>query len=67
MATTRPRTAEDIRREISHEREQLVRAVAQLRTEATIVKSKLPKIAAGIAAGLVAVALIRVALRRKRD
>ena len=67
MAATEDRTPEDIRRDIEHEREQLVQAVAALRTEATSFKAKLPKIAAGVVATIVAYKLIRVALRRNGD
>jgi hypothetical protein len=64
MATTQNRTTDDVRRDIEYEREQLVLAVDQLRSEATSFKRKLPKIAAGIVATIVAYKLTRVALRR---
>jgi hypothetical protein len=66
MATTQNRTTEDVRREIEHEREQLVLAVDQLRSEATSFKRKLPKIAAGVVAAVVAYRVGKYLLTRNR-
>ena len=53
------RSAEDVRRDIAREREQLVRAVEELRSEATSMKAKLPKIAGAALAGIAALKLLR--------
>ncbi|HEY3921127.1 MAG TPA: hypothetical protein VGL76_03340 [Gaiellaceae bacterium] len=60
----RSRTTEDVRRDIAREREQLVRAVAELRSEATSVKAKLPKIAGAAVASIAALKLVRRRFRR---
>lgn len=63
----RQRSAEDVRREIEREREQLVRAVTHLRSdirEATNVKPLLRKVAIGAAAFAVAYAALKIARRR---
>ena len=67
MATTRNRTADDVRRDIEHERELLVRAVEQLRSEATSFKAKLPRIAAGIVAAVVTYKVGKYLLTRNRS
>ena len=67
MATTQNRTTDDVRRDIEYEREQLVLAVDQLRSEATSFKRKLPKIAAGVVAAVVAYKVGKYLLLRNRD
>jgi hypothetical protein len=58
--TAKSRTQDDVRREIEHEREQLVTAVEQLRS-ATNVKPLLRK----VALGAVAAGALRAIVRRR--
>jgi Protein of unknown function (DUF3618) len=62
MATTR--TPEDIRRDIEREREQLVRAVSNLRSDVANVKPMLRKVAIGTGA-LIAAGIAFKLLRRR--
>lgn len=67
MATMRDRTPDDVRSDIEREREQLVRAVAHLRSDlhqAANVKPLLRKAAIGVAAFTVAVVAVKIARRR---
>jgi hypothetical protein len=64
MATTRSRTQEDVRRDIEREREQLVRAVSNLRNDVANVKPLLRK--AAIGAGVLVAATIAFKLVRSR-
>jgi hypothetical protein len=66
MATMRDRTMEDVRADIEREREQLVRAVANLRVDlhqVTNVRPLLRKVAIG--AGAVAAVVVTVKLIRR--
>jgi hypothetical protein len=61
------RGTEDVRREISAERQQLVDAVTDLRAEARSAARKLPAIAGGaLAAGVALAAVVAAAKRRHR-
>jgi hypothetical protein len=64
MATTRNRTPEDVRRDIEREREQLVRAVSNLRSDVANVKPMLRKVAIGTGA-LIAAGIAFKLLRRR--
>jgi hypothetical protein len=66
MATTRDRTAEDVRRDIEREREQLVRAVSNLRSDVANVKPMLRKAAIG-AGALIAVGIAFKLLRSRKS
>jgi hypothetical protein len=60
----RSRNTEDVRRDIAREREQLVQAVEELRSEATSVRARLPKIAGAALASIAALKLVRRRFRR---
>ena len=64
MATTRDRTPDDVRRDIEREREQLVRAVSDLRSDVANVKPMLRKVAIGTGA-LIAAGIAFKLLRRR--
>ena len=64
MATIRSRTTEDVRRDIEREREQLVRAVSNLRSDVANVKPMLRKAAIG-AGALIAAGIAFKLLRRR--
>jgi hypothetical protein len=67
MATMRDRTPADVRSDIEREREELVRAVAHLRSDlhrAANVKPLLRKAAIGAAAFTVAVLALKIVRRR---
>jgi Protein of unknown function (DUF3618) len=67
MATTRDRTPDDVRRDIEREREQLVRAVSDLRSDVANVKPLLKKVAIGAGALIAARIAVKLILdRRKR-
>jgi hypothetical protein len=61
------RGSEEVRQEISAERQQLVDAVSDLRTDVRSVARKLPRIAAGALAAGVALAAVVAAAKRRRD
>jgi hypothetical protein len=61
------RGSEDVRREISAERQQLVDAVSDLRTDVRSAARKLPLIAGGAVAAGVALAAVVAAAKRRRD
>ena len=62
------RASEDVRRDISAERQQLVDAVTDLRTDVRSAARKLPAIAGGaLAAGLALGAIVAAAKRRRDD
>ena len=67
MATTRNRTPEDVRRDIEREREQLVRAVANLRGDlhqAANIKPLLRKAAIGASVLVGTIVVLKLARRR---
>jgi Protein of unknown function (DUF3618) len=64
MATTR--TPEDVRRDIEREREQLVRAVSNLRSDVANVKPMLRKVAIGTGALIAAGIAFKLLRRRER-
>jgi hypothetical protein len=66
MATTRNRTPDDVRRDIEREREQLVRAVSDLRSDVANVKPLLKKVAIGAGALIVTRIAVKLLLRRRR-
>jgi Protein of unknown function (DUF3618) len=66
MATTRNRTPDDVRRDIEREREQLVRAVSNLRSDVANVKPLLKKVAIGAAALIATRVAVKLILRRRR-
>ena len=66
MATTRNRTPDDVRRDIEREREQLVRAVSDLRSDVANVKPLLKKVAIGAGALIAARIALKLVLRRRR-
>jgi hypothetical protein len=59
-----PRTVEDVRREIETEREDLSVAVGDLREEGAKLKSKLPVVAGGALASVVALKTLKRLIRR---
>ena len=61
------RGSEEVRREISDERQQLVDAVSDLRTDVRSAARKLPMIAGGALAAGVALAAVVAAAKRRRD
>jgi len=61
------RGSEEVRREISAERQQLVDAVSDLRSDVRSVARKLPRIAGGALAAGVALAAVVAAAKRRRD
>ena len=61
------RGSEEVRREISAERQQLVDAVSDLRTDVRSAARKLPMIAGGALAAGVALAAVVAAAKRRRD
>ncbi|MGH3037222.1 MAG: hypothetical protein ACRDMU_08565 [Gaiellaceae bacterium] len=62
------RGTQDVRREISAERQQLVDAVADLRTDVRSVARRIPAIAGGaLAAGLALAAVVAAAKRHRAD
>jgi len=66
MATTRNRTPDDVRRDIEREREQLVRAVSNLRSDVANVKPLLKKVAIGAGALIATRLAVKLLLRRRR-
>jgi hypothetical protein len=66
MATTRNRTPDDVRRDIERERQQLVRAVSDLRSDVANVKPLLKKVAIGAGALIAARIALKLVLRRRR-
>jgi hypothetical protein len=66
MATTRNRTPDDVRRDIEREREQLVRAVSDLRSDVANVKPLLKKVAIGAGALIATRIAVKLLLRRRR-
>ena len=65
MATTRNRTTDDVRRDIEREREQLVRAVSDLRSDVANVKPLLKKVAIGAGALIAARIAVKLLLRSR--
>ena len=62
------RGSEEVRRDISAERQQLVDAVTELRADVRSATRKLPAIAGGaLAAGLALAAVVAAAKRRRDD
>jgi hypothetical protein len=61
------RGTDEVRREISTERQQLVDAVSDLRTDVRSAARKLPLIAGGALAAGVALAAVVAAAKRHRD
>jgi len=62
------RGTEDVRRDITAERQQLVDAVADLRTDVRSVARKIPAIAGGaLAAGVALAAVVAAAKRHRND
>jgi hypothetical protein len=66
MATMRERTIADVRRDIEREREELVRAVAHLRSDVANVKPVLRKVAIGAAAVTAAIVVVKLVRSRRR-
>jgi uncharacterized protein DUF3618 len=66
MATTQNRTPDDVRRDIEREREQLVRAVSNLRSDVANVKPLLKKVAIGAGALIATRIAVKLLLRRRR-
>ena len=63
----RPRTPDDVRGEIERERDELVRAVENLRVEATSFQAKVLRIAAVVAIAVIVLKLIRRRAARRRN
>jgi len=63
----RPRTPDDVRGDIEREREELVRAVENLRVEATSFQAKVLRIAAVVAVAVIVLKLIRRRAARRRN
>ena len=61
------RGSEEVRRDISAERQQLVDAVTDLRTDVRSVARKIPAVAGGALAAGVALAAVVAAAKRLRD
>jgi hypothetical protein len=60
------RSQEDVRRDIEREREQLVVSMTELRREATNIKAKLPKLAAGAVAAFATLKALKLVRRKRR-